>query len=153
MFMELISHLLGPFRAGEFSGIDAFMHHARAWLLTKAASEAQCEKSLQGDVYTENYGATRFMLCELEEAHQTVETRRDLWAHDASERPVFTLEHILPKTENLGPAWMAMLEAPGKGSADDVRRRYAHQLGNLTLSGYNANPPAAFRLLVDMLGG
>jgi tetratricopeptide (TPR) repeat protein len=138
MFMELISHLLGLLRAREVSGLDAFMHQARAWLLTKAASEAQCEKSLQGDVYTENYEATRFMLCKLEEAHQTVETRRDLWAHDASERPVITVEHILPKTENLGPAWVAMLEAPGKGSADDVRRRCAHQLGNLTLSGYNA---------------
>nr|WP_233102326.1 HNH endonuclease family protein [Pseudomonas sp. MF7453] len=78
------------------------------------------------------------MLCKLEEVHQTRENTRDLWAHDANDRPVFTVEHILPKTENLGPGWVAMLELNGKDTADAIRQRCAHQLGNLTLSGYNS---------------
>lgn len=78
------------------------------------------------------------MLCKLEEAHQTRENKRDLWAHDANERPVFTVEHILPKTENLGPGWVAMLEGGQQGTAGAIRERCAHQLGNLTLSGYNS---------------
>ena len=51
---------------------------------------------------------------------------------------MFTVEHILPKTENLGPGWVTMLESDQKGTADAIRQRCAHQLGNLTLSGYNS---------------
>jgi hypothetical protein len=77
-------------------------------------------------------------LCKLEEAHQTRENKRDLWAHDTNGRPIFTVEHILPKTENLGSEWVIMLETEQKGNAGDIRERCAHQLGNLTLSGYNS---------------
>jgi hypothetical protein len=78
------------------------------------------------------------MLCKLEETHQTIENKRDLWAHDANDRPLFTVEHILPKTENLGDDWVKMLDGSKKGTSTAIRERCAHQLGNLTLSGYNS---------------
>lgn len=138
MFTELVGDLLKQIRSGTIAGLDGFMQQTRDWLLARAAPEDVCEARLKGDVYLENYEATRFMLCKLEEAHQTRENKRDLWAHDANDRPVFTVEHILPKTENLGPGWVTMLEGDQKGTADAIRQRCAHQLGNLTLSGYNS---------------
>lgn len=138
MFMELVGDLLSDIRAGNVASAAAFTQRTKDWLLARAAPREVCEARLKGDVYLENYEATRFLLCKLEEAHQTRENKRDLWAHDASDRPVFTVEHILPKTENLGPGWVTMLEGDQKGTADAIRQRCAHQLGNLTLSGYNS---------------
>lgn len=138
MFTELVGDLLKQIRSGTIAELGGFMQQTRDWLLARAASEDVCEARLKGDVYLENYEATRFLLCKLEEAHQTRENKRDLWAHDANDRPVFTVEHILPKTENLGPGWVTMLEGDQKGTADAIRQRCAHQLGNLTLSGYNS---------------
>lgn len=138
MFMELVADLLKQLRRGAITDLDNFVRQANDWLQSRAAPENVCESRLKGDVYLENYEATRFMLCKLEEAHQTRETKRDLWVHDTNDRPVFTVEHILPKTENLGPGWIAMLERAGKDTADAIRQHCAHQLGNLTLSGYNS---------------
>jgi hypothetical protein len=138
MFMDLVGHLLKRIRGGDIKTLDDFVQQSYSWLLAKAAPEEICESRLKGDVYVENYEATRFMLCKLEEVHQTRENKRDLWAHDVNERPIFTVEHILPKTENLGPGWVTMLEGDEKGTAAAIRERCAHQLGNLTLSGYNS---------------
>lgn len=138
MFMELVGDLLAQLRGHKITDLDGFVKHASDWLLDRAASDEVCESRLKGGVYLDNYEATRFMLCKLEEAHQTRETKRDLWAHDANDRPVFTVEHILPKTENLGPGWVAMLEHESKDTADVIRQRCSHQLGNLTLSGFNS---------------
>jgi hypothetical protein len=138
MFVELIGELLQEMRASSITTLEEFVKYAGDWLLARAAPEDVCDARLKGDVYLDNYEATRFMLCKLEEVHQTRENKRDLWAHDANDRPVFTVEHILPKTENLGPGWVAMLELNSKDTADAIRQRCAHQLGNLTLSGYNS---------------
>lgn len=138
MFVELIGELLQKMRSNSIAKLEEFVEHASAWLLARAPPEDVCDARLKGDVYLDNYEATRFMLCKLEEVHQTRENKRDLWAHDANDRPVFTVEHILPKTENLGPGWVAMLELNSKDTADAIRQRCAHQLGNLTLSGYNS---------------
>ncbi|MPQ55155.1 DUF262 domain-containing protein [Duganella sp. FT27W] len=138
MFVELIGELLQEMRSQSIAKLDEFVKHASDWLLARAAPEDVCDARLKGNVYLDNYESTRFMLCKLEEMHQTRENKRDLWAHDTNDRPVFTVEHILPKTENLGPGWVAMLEFNSKGTADAIRQRCAHQLGNLTLSGYNS---------------
>jgi Protein of unknown function DUF262/Protein of unknown function (DUF1524) len=138
MFMDMVSHLLKQVRGHGISNLDDFIRQASDMLLAKAAPELLCDARLNGDVYVENYDATRFMLCKLEEAHQTVENQRDLWAQDAHGRPAFTVEHILPKTENLGEGWVTMLEGDQRGTSAAIRERCAHQLGNLTLSGYNA---------------
>ncbi len=138
MIMELIGELLKQIRSGTITDLLTFVQLADDWLLARAAPEDVCDSRLKGDVYLENYEATRFMLCKLEEVHQTRENKRDLWAHDTNDRPVFTVEHILPKTENLAPGWIAMLELNSTDIADAIRQRCAHQLGNLTLSGYNS---------------
>lgn len=46
----------------------------------------------------------------------------------------FTVEHVMPQNPELNPAWRAMLGANWK----DVQETWLHRLGNLTLTGYNA---------------
>ena len=46
----------------------------------------------------------------------------------------FTIEHVLPQNENLLPAWREMLGDDWK----TVQETWLHRLGNLTLTGYNA---------------
>ena len=45
-----------------------------------------------------------------------------------------TIEHIMPQNKNLSTAWQKMLGAEW----EDVRDKYLHTLGNLTLTGYNS---------------
>jgi hypothetical protein len=139
MFMELIDALLELLRKKEIANEDAFVAAAMKWLYGRAAPVEARNLKLDGDLYEENYDATRFMLCKLEEAHQTRETRRDLWVQDKGGKSVFTVEHILPKTENLTTGWVAMLAKGDAERASAIRELWAHRLGNLTLSGYNAN--------------
>lgn len=139
MFMDLIAHLLTALRTGRFKNLPEFLDAAETWLIGKAPAETLCNERLNGDVYLENYDVTRFLLCKLEESHQTKETKRDLWALDVKQRPVFSVEHILPKAEKLVQGWVNMLASGDKEAADSIRQRCAHKLGNLTLSGYNSN--------------
>ena len=46
----------------------------------------------------------------------------------------YSIEHIMPRNEKLGPEWRRMLGENWR----DVQRQWLHQLGNLTLTGYNA---------------
>jgi hypothetical protein len=138
VFMDLVSHLLRQIRKSEISTETDFIVQTRSWLVGKAASQDARESCLSGDIYQVNYEATRFILCKLEETHQTRETRRDLWVQDLNGRPIFTVEHILPRTESLSSRWEHMLVTPQDENASDIRDRCVHKLGNLTLSGYNS---------------
>lgn len=141
MFVDLIDHLLSMSRGKKFSTADEFISAAASWLGKLAALATQREAKLTGDLYQDNYEVTRFLLCKIEESHQTRETHRDLWSQDSNGKPVFTVEHILPKTENLTPGWIAMLGGTGADAlaiAEKIREGNAHCLGNLTLSGYNS---------------
>jgi uncharacterized protein with ParB-like and HNH nuclease domain/predicted transport protein len=62
----------------------------------------------------------------------------------------FTIEHILPQSENLPNAWK---QALGEDWAR-IQGQYLHTLGNLTLTGYNSEySNHAFLLKRDMPGG
>jgi hypothetical protein len=62
----------------------------------------------------------------------------------------FTIEHVLPQTENLSDAWTVMLGERWR----EVQATYLHTLGNLTLTGYNSELSARpFLEKRDMEGG
>lgn len=46
----------------------------------------------------------------------------------------FTIEHVLPQNENLSPLWREMLSTDWKA----IQETWLHRLGNVTLTGYNA---------------
>lgn len=78
---------------------------------------------------------------------------RRLENHDRKERvPVdeYTIEHILPQNQNLSTAWQ---EALGS-NWQLVQKTWLHTLGNLTLTGYNAEySDLPFDKKRDMKGG
>lgn len=78
---------------------------------------------------------------------------RCLENHDRKEWvPVdeYTIEHILPQNENLSAQWQQALGADWKA----VQETWLHTLGNLTLTGYNAEySDRPFTAKRDMKGG
>lgn len=137
IFIELGGELLGLIGSKEVTDVAGFVQKTRESLLKHLASDELCDQKLNADLYVDNYVVTRFMLCKLEESHQTRETTRNLWEYD-KDHPVFTVEHILPKTEKMEKDWLDMLAAGDEQQAEEIRQRCAHRLGNLTLSGYNS---------------
>ena len=84
--------------------------------------------------------------------------RRSYWLrrlenHERKERvPVdeYTIEHIMPQNENLSAEWRATLGPEWQ----QVQARWLHTLGNLTLTGYNAEySDHPFVKKRDMTGG
>ncbi|WP_263405590.1 DUF1524 domain-containing protein [Wenzhouxiangella sp. AB-CW3] len=78
---------------------------------------------------------------------------RRLENHDRKERvPVdeYTIEHILPQNENLSREWQHALGEDWKR----IQETWLHTLGNLTLTGYNAEySDRPFAKKRDMKGG
>ena len=78
---------------------------------------------------------------------------RRLENHDRKEPvPVdeYTIEHILPQNEHLSKEWRDSLGEEWRG----VQERWLHTLGNLTLTGYNAEySDRPFSVKRDMKGG
>ncbi|MET6989134.1 DUF262 domain-containing protein [Sediminicola arcticus] len=107
-------------------------------LSTYASDELFFEK-LEGDLYEENTGATRFILCKIEELNnKTKETYTDLWARDDKNKFIWTIEHILPQGSNIPPDWIQMIANGDKKEAKKIQEEWVHTLGNLTLTGYNS---------------
>ena len=84
--------------------------------------------------------------------------RRSYWLrrlenHERKERvPVdeYTIEHIMPQNENLSAEWRAAIGSEWQ----QVQARWLHTLGNLTLTGYNAEySDHPFVKKRDMTGG
>lgn len=93
---------------------------------------------LLGNIYQDNVDAARFLLCSLEAEHQTHERYTDLWKRYESGQFVWTIEHILPQGKNMPMSWVNMIAEGDVPKANQLRETYAHQLGNLTISGYNS---------------
>lgn len=107
-------------------------------LVEISASDGEFLEILSGPMYDLNKDLTRFVLATLAENAMTRESHQDLWKRKGgATRPtyVWSIEHVLPQTPNLGPEWVEMLG--GKQAAADAQEGYMHHLGNLTLSAYN----------------
>lgn len=78
---------------------------------------------------------------------------RRLENHERKERvsiDEYTIEHIIPQNENLSKAWQLDLGEDWK----NVREKWLHTLGNLTLTGYNSEyGDRPFKEKRDMSGG
>ena len=118
------------------------------YLISKSSSDEVFEQKLRGPIYIENDTATRFILCYIEKNHQTKEIYSDLWSRDNSNKYVWTIEHIFPEGENIPDCWVRMIndkdendpiDALDKAKASELREKYTHTIGNLTMTGYNSN--------------
>ncbi len=102
------------------------------------ASDELFRAKLEGNVYEENVDATRFVLCKIEESHQTKEKFTNLWKRDSSGDYVWTIEHIFPQGTNIPESWVMMIAGGDEARAKEYREQHVHKLGNLTITGYNS---------------
>jgi uncharacterized protein with ParB-like and HNH nuclease domain len=102
------------------------------------ASDELLRAKLEGGIYDENVDATRFVLCKIEESHQTKEKFADLWKRDTSGDYIWTVEHIFPQGPNIPESWVKMIADGNEAQAKEYREQYVHKLGNLTITGYNS---------------
>lgn len=105
---------------------------------TNCASDEQFRRSLEGDVYKDNVGATRYILCKLTESSMTQETWTDLWRRTDKKVFVWTIEHIFPEGENIPQCWIDMIAGGDRQLANKYLEEYTHKIGNLTVTGYNS---------------
>lgn len=105
---------------------------------TNCASDEQFKRSLEGDVYKDNVGATRYILCKLAENAMTQETWTDLWRRTDKKVFMWTIEHIFPEGENIPQCWVDMIAGGDRELAKKYLEEYTHKIGNLTITGYNS---------------
>lgn len=119
---------------------DDLVALVRSALATISASDEEFLLQLQGEIYDDNAGATRYILVAMAEAGMTVENERDLWKQksvgNAKLQYLWTIEHILPQGENLPNEWVEMLG--GKDEAVRIQTEFAHTIGNLTITAFNS---------------
>jgi uncharacterized protein with ParB-like and HNH nuclease domain len=107
------------------------------------ASDDLFVQRLNGDIYKENTGAARFILCALTQKSMTKETWADLWEYKQYEKSnnnvfIWTIEHIFPEGENIPQAWVDMIADGDRELANEYLQKYVHKLGNLTITCYNS---------------
>ena len=105
---------------------------------SKCASRQQFEAALLGPMYDTNNLVTRYLLVKLDETHHSREYAPDLWARNDGDKYVWTVEHVLPQTENIPKDWVEMIADGDKARAQQIHSEQVDRLGNLTLSGYNS---------------
>lgn len=107
------------------------------YLKVNSSSDEEFKNKLKGPLYLDNPDATRFLLCYYEDYYKTNEIYTDLWERDKNKKFVWTIEHIFPEGDNIPQSWVNMIASGDSEKAKEYLTKYAHVLGNLTLTGYN----------------
>lgn len=113
--------------------------YIKDFLKERCASDELFEKSLSGDIYKENPGVARYLLCALAEKAMTSETWTNLWQRNDRNVFVWTIEHIFPEGDNIRQEWVDMIAGGDQNLAKQYLNDYVHKLGNLTITGYNSS--------------
>lgn len=108
-------------------------------LVAVSADDASFEEKLRGQVYKENTGATRFILCMIAKRGMTAESQKNLWEKNVNNQFIWTIEHIFPEGKNIPDSWVKMIADGDRAKADEYLEEYAHTFGNLTITGYNSS--------------
>lgn len=133
MFMDVIVKMEAAPTGGELELLKAELLKTG-----RVATDAQFLSALTGDIYEDNVDATRFVLCRIEEDNQTKETQTDLWKRDDKNDFIWTVEHIFPQGPNIPDVWVKMIAHGDETKAKEIREKYVHKIGNLTITGYNS---------------
>jgi hypothetical protein len=130
LFMAIIDKLKG------LKG-DAIFQLVSEQLVAVSASDDTFREKLEGPIYDENAGVSRFILCALAEQAMTKETWVDLW-HFENKKFFWTIEHIFPQGKNIPQAWIDMIGDGDEQTTREIQQTHVHKLGNLTISGFNS---------------
>ncbi|WP_176697116.1 DUF262 domain-containing protein [Microbacterium sp. 3J1] len=136
LFMEVIHDLERLDSTGE-QVYDVVLRRLSA----RSADDVDFARSLGGPIYEDHTNVARFILVQLAKQSMTKESWQDLWARDQNQSGTatyrWTIEHVLPQTEHLGKDWVEMLG--GATAASATQLAHVHELGNLTITGFNAS--------------
>ncbi|WP_019531273.1 DUF262 domain-containing protein [Dasania marina] len=116
---------------------DAVYQSLLQQLLHVSADNEIFKKHLSGNLYDDNKGVCRYVLCSIEESRMTRESKSDLWEMNGKQL-IWTIEHIFPQGKNIPQDWVNMMAAGNVAQANLYRDSHVHKLGNLTISGYNS---------------
>lgn len=116
---------------------DDLVQFVRAKLLAVSADDNRFAEMLAGPLYESNPDTARFILTSLATPSVTKEMK-GLWERVPSGTYVWTIEHVLPQGKNLPDAWVTMIAGGDKALAAQIQNDHVHELGNLTLTGYNS---------------
>ncbi len=106
---------------------------------SKPASLDTFKEWLNGAMYENNVGMTRYLLWKVDSIYHTREYAPDLWKRDdVSQKYVWTIEHVFPEGKNIPPSWVNMIGGGDQTKAEQIQGECVHKLGNLTLSAYNS---------------
>lgn len=130
LFMTVIDKISG-LRA------DAIPQSIGQQMVAVSATDEIFQRKLEGPIYEENSGVTRFILCALAEQSMTKESWVDLWRFE-NKQFVWTIEHIFPQGENIPQSWITMIADGDEVKAKEIQQTHVHKLGNLTISGFNS---------------
>jgi uncharacterized protein with ParB-like and HNH nuclease domain len=106
-------------------------------LISRSLPDDKLSEKLRGPMYQDNVGATRFILCYIEERNMTKETFQDLWKQEGK-KYLWTIEHIFPEGENPPKHWVDMIAEGDIGKAKELLDSHAHKLGNLSITAFNS---------------
>lgn len=137
IFMQIISDIEEKNITG-----NAIYQHIYEELVRWSASDDVFEEKLKGDIYEENVGVARFVLCAIAQKAMTTETWTDLWEqNDYKGKKVFkwTIEHIFPEGKKIPEKWVDMIAGGDRNLANEYLEQYVHKIGNLTITGYNSS--------------
>jgi uncharacterized protein with ParB-like and HNH nuclease domain len=105
----------------------------------KPASLELFKQWLNGAMYDNNVGMTRYLLWKIDNIYHTREYAPDLWKRDdVNQKYIWTIEHVFPEGKNIPDSWTLMLANGDKTLAESIQNECVHKLGNLTLSAYNS---------------
>jgi len=130
LFMTIIEKI------SKLKGKD-IVNSIRGELVKVSASDQVFIEKLEGPIYDENSGVTRFILMALAENGMTRETWVDLWKLE-NKQFLWTIEHIFPQGNNIPNAWVKMIAGGNSAKAKEYQEKHVHKLGNLTISGFNS---------------
>jgi len=122
---------------GEIVGNDV-VEYIEKELALISSPNMEFRRRLEGPIYDENIGVARFVLAALADASMTRETMTNLWEKQNGQLK-WTIEHIFPQGENIPPSWIDMIAGGDAVLAKEYQQRYVHNLGNLTITGYNSS--------------
>lgn len=104
-----------------------------------SSSDDEFQSALKGSVYDISPQTVRFMLIELERKYGGYFNKQnDTLDNYSNGKPIWSIEHILPQNQNLKDNWKEMISPDNIDLANEKQTENMHKLGNLTLTGYNA---------------
>ncbi|RTZ48383.1 HNH endonuclease (plasmid) [Chryseobacterium arthrosphaerae] len=104
----------------------------------KPSTDEYFREKLNGNLYEENIGATRYILSSIELSENNSREKYVNFYDRNKNQFVWTIEHILPQGENIPLHWVDMIADGNTELAEKIRKEFVHKLGNLTLTGYNS---------------